>query len=62
MASFLYTEMYRVNSNAALHMDVAALWEDLEGFIHQQGSRVAAVTMQESLDKNLYFNWLSFSK
>lgn len=54
--------MYQVNSNALLHMDATALWDDLEGLIHQQDRKVAAVTVQGSLDKNLYFNRLSFKK
>lgn len=45
-----------MNSSALLHTDAAALWEDIEGLIHQQDRLVAAVIVQGSLDKNLYFN------
>lgn len=45
-----------MNSSALLHTYAAALWEDIEGLIHQQDRLVAAVIRQGSLDKNLYFN------
>lgn len=47
-----FTKIDQVNSDALRHLNAAALWEDLEGLIHQQDRRVAAVTMQGSLDKN----------
>lgn len=48
------TEMYQVNSNSLVHVDAGALREDLEGVIRQQDRRVAAVTMQGSLDKMVF--------
>lgn len=48
--------MYQVNSSALLHIDAAALWEDIEGLIHQHDRLVAAVIVQGSLDKHLHFH------
>lgn len=41
-----------MNPNALLHMEAAALWEDMEGLICQRGRRVDTVIMQGSLDRN----------
>lgn len=43
-----------MNSNTLVHVDAGALREDLEGVIRQQDRRVAAVTMQGSLDKMVF--------
>ena len=55
MASFLHRDVPS-EFQCSCTLDVAALWKDIEGLIHQQDRSVDAVIMQGSLDKNLYFN------